>query len=148
MIALSQIVGSPTSSSSSSTAAAGRTTTLGQATVTHLNVHGALTNCATCIAPAEESRLCTADRTIARLCEGEDAEVTAAAEEEFWKSVTRAYFYSSPGLHVGEKRHGGEFYETRLRASIERLRKKGNPDLLLLCKTIRSLVNCSLIFFH
>jgi len=39
--------------------------------------------------------------------------VTAAAEE-FWKSVTRVYFYSPPDLHVGEKQDGGKFYETRL----------------------------------
>jgi len=35
---------------------AGRTTVLGRAAA-HLNVHGALTNCATCIAVTEERRL-------------------------------------------------------------------------------------------
>lgn len=62
MIALSQIVGSHRRcrrrryATSAAAAAAGRTKVLGRAP-THLNVHGALTNCATRIAATEERRL-------------------------------------------------------------------------------------------
>lgn len=44
----------------------GRTTTLGRA-ATHLNVYGALTNCATCIAATEERRLEETARPIGQL---------------------------------------------------------------------------------
>jgi len=99
---------------------AGRTM-LGRAAI-HLNVHGALTNCATCIV-ATGGGCCT--RPIGQLLDfaRERTVKWHSGGGGFWKSVTRAYFYSPPDLHVGEKRHRGEFYETRLHRQTRNCRK-------------------------
>jgi len=99
---------------------AGRTM-LGRAAI-HLNVHGALTNCATCIV-ATGGGCCA--RPIGQLLDfaRERTVKWHSGGGGFWKSVTRAYFYSPPDLHVGEKRHRGEFYETRLHRQTRNCRK-------------------------